>query len=54
MIVCPCCGHELLEAEAVRIEEEIACTRCGHLWAVASVYPLQLVGVEEEQRHETD
>jgi uncharacterized protein YbaR (Trm112 family) len=54
MIACPCCGHDLLETGAVRLEDEIACTRCGLVWAVASVQPVRLVRVQEEQRHETD
>jgi hypothetical protein len=56
MIECPCCGQALLVDVGgdAQLGDEIGCSKCGHLWAVASLHPLSLVAVEEEQRHETD
>jgi hypothetical protein len=56
MIQCPCCSQVMLEDDerTAQLEDEIACSRCGHVWAVASVHPMTLAAVEEEQRHETD
>jgi hypothetical protein len=56
MIQCHCCGGTILgnDEGTAQLQDELACSRCGQLWAVASVDPMTLATVQEEQRHETD
>jgi hypothetical protein len=42
------------DGEHAKLADEIACANCGHVWAVASVHPMTLAAVYEEERHETD
>jgi transposase-like protein len=58
MTHCPRCGHTILVAQsgvATRVAQRIACPECAHVWAVATVDPISLAEVDdEEQRAETD